>query len=168
MIRLHVPGTLRYRDLAVRVVSAACKLVEPPTADGSRSPAKQDFDHQVISAFGEAFNNAAIHSYRGRPAGEVEIEVDVRDRAITIRIADYGKSFDLSNVAEPDLDALPESGLGIFIIQSFMDEVSYSRGSGEGGARNVLSMTKFMGSGEVDQPNGGNGAGRPAGNSGQP
>src|SRR5690348_17324633 len=122
MIRLHVPGTLRYRDLAVRVISAACKLVDETEP---RSSAKQDFDHQVISAFGEAFNNAAIHSYRDRPVGDVEIEVDVKGDGITIRIADYGKSFDLARVAEPDLDSLPESGLGIFIIQSFMDEVTY-------------------------------------------
>ena len=27
VIHLRVPGTLRYRDLAVRVVGAACKLV---------------------------------------------------------------------------------------------------------------------------------------------
>jgi serine/threonine-protein kinase RsbW len=136
MIRLHVPGTLRYRDLAVRVISAACKLV------GSTEPrqaSKQDFDHQVVSAFGEAFNNAAIHSYRDRPAGDVEIEVDVGEGGITIRIADYGKSFDLQRVAEPDLDALPESGLGIFIIQSFMDEVTYAPGT-----PNVLSMTKMV------------------------
>jgi len=155
MIRLHVPGTLRYRDLAVRVVSAACKLVGPPRPDGPRSHAKQDFDHQVISAFG-----AAIHSYRDRPAGDVEIEVDVGEAGITIRIADYGRSFDLSRIAEPDLDALPESGLGIFIIQSFMDEVSYSSGPAANGARNVLSMTKFMGSGDPQDPKVASGAGR--------
>jgi serine/threonine-protein kinase RsbW len=141
MIRLHVPGTLRYRDLAVRVVSAACKLVGPAEA---RSSAKQDFDHQVISAFGEAFNNAAIHSYRDRPAGDVEIEVEVAGDGITIRIADYGKSFDLARVAQPDLDSLPESGLGIFIIQSFMDEVTY-----QAGQRNVLSMSKTISRSDV-------------------
>jgi serine/threonine-protein kinase RsbW len=156
MIRLQVPGTLRYRDLAVRVVSAACKLV--PTGE-PRSSAKQDFDHQVVSAFGEAFNNAAIHSYRGRPAGEVEIEVDVRGDGITIRIADYGQSFDLARVAPPDLDALPESGLGIFIIQSFMDEVTY-----QAGERNVLSMTKTIRQGEAATQGE---AGR-AGNGGRP
>ena len=37
------------------------------------------------------------------------------------------------------LDALPESGLGLFIIRSFMDEVKYVPGS-----PNVLSMTKYL------------------------
>jgi serine/threonine-protein kinase RsbW len=134
LIRLHVPGSLDFRNLALRVVEAACKLV---TA-GSQEE-RTTFDDQVISAFGEAFNNAAIHSYRGRPVGTVEIEIDVQADRITLRIADYGKSFDPTQVAEPDLDALPESGLGLFIMRSFMDTVFY-----QAGAPNVLSMTKHL------------------------
>jgi serine/threonine-protein kinase RsbW len=134
LIRLHVPGSLEFRNLALRVVEAACKLV---TA-GSQEE-RSTFDDQVISAFGEAFNNAAIHSYRGRPVGTVEIEIDAQPDRITLRIADYGKSFDPTQVAEPDLDALPESGLGLFIMRSFMDTVFY-----QAGAPNVLSMTKHL------------------------
>jgi serine/threonine-protein kinase RsbW len=133
VIRLRVPGALKYRDLAVRAVAAACKLVG--NEDGLRH--KTEFTDQVVSAFGEAFNNAAIHSYRGRPVGDVDIEIQVAAEAITIRIIDFGNSYDLSSVPEPDLDSLPESGLGLFIIRSFMDEVEY-----QAGAPNVLSMTK--------------------------
>ncbi len=134
MIRLRVPGALKYRDLAVRAVAAACKLVGSGEAVRSR-----DFDDQVVSAFGEAFNNAALHSYQGLQTGDVEIEMEVGSEAITIRMIDYGNSFDIGDVPEPDLDSLPESGLGIFIIKSFMDEVSY-----EAGAPNVLSMRKRL------------------------
>lgn len=130
MIHLRVPGSLRYRDLAVRVVGAACKLV----GDG-KGP--REWDNQVVSAFGEAFNNAAIHSYRGKQPGDVVIEVDAASTHITIRLLDYGTSFDLAMVPNPDLDALPESGLGLYIMRSFMDEVTYVAGS-----PNVLSMTK--------------------------
>lgn len=133
MIHLRVPGSLRYRDLAVRVVAAACKLVGG--SDGG-ARAHGAWDDQVVSAFGEAFNNAAIHSYRGNP-GDVVVEVDVEPAQITIRLIDYGSSFDIDRVPEPDLDTLPESGLGLFIIRSFMDEVSYHAGS-----PNVLTMTK--------------------------
>ena len=67
------------------------------------------------------------------------VEIDVQTDCITLRIADYGKSFDPTQVAEPDLDALPESGLGLFIMRSFMDTVFY-----QAGAPNVLSMTKHL------------------------
>jgi serine/threonine-protein kinase RsbW len=135
VIRLRVPGALKYRDLAVRAVAAACKLVgHRPDGNGRR-----EFDDQVISAFGEAFNNAAIHCYRGRQPGDVEIEMDVESESITIRMLDYGNSFEIDDIPEPDLDNLPESGMGIFIIKSFMDEVSY-----KAGAPNVLSMVKRL------------------------
>jgi serine/threonine-protein kinase RsbW len=134
MIRLRVPGALKYRDLAVRAVAAACKLV-----GDSEARSRGEFDDQVISAFGEAFNNAAIHCYAGRQRGDVEIEMVIAKEGITIRMLDYGNSFDIDNVPEPDLDALPESGMGIFIIKSFMDEVTYQKG-----APNVLSMTKRL------------------------
>jgi serine/threonine-protein kinase RsbW len=138
VIHLRVPGTLRYRDLAVRVVGAACKLVGSDAGPPLRS--NSEFDHQVVSAFGEAFNNAAIHSYRGGgTGGEVDIEVDIGAAHITIRLRDWGRSFELDDVPAPDLDAMPESGLGLFIIRSFMDEVHYRPGS-----PNVLSMTKHL------------------------
>jgi serine/threonine-protein kinase RsbW len=134
VIHLRVPGSLRYRDLAVRVVGAACKLV----GSDDRAHARE-WDNEVVSAFGEAFNNTAIHSYDARQPGEVEIEVDPNASGITIRLIDHGKSFSIEDVPVPDLDALPESGLGLFIIRSFMDEVSYVPGS-----PNVLSMTKYV------------------------
>ncbi len=138
VIHLRVPGSLRYRDLAVRVVGAACKLVgnSDETTGAIRNTA---WDNEVVSAFGEAFNNTAIHSYDGRKAGDVEIEVDVGPAGITIRLIDYGNSFSMDDVPVPDLDALPESGLGLYIIRSFMDEVKYVPGS-----PNVLSMTKYL------------------------
>jgi serine/threonine-protein kinase RsbW len=133
MIKLRVPGALEYRDLAVRAVGAACKLVGDPDPTGSGD---KEFVDQVVSAFGEAFNNAAIHSYAGA-AGDVEIEIEIGELHITIRVLDYGKSYDFSSVPQPDLDMLPESGMGLYIIRSFMDDVSYVPG-----APNVLSMTK--------------------------
>jgi serine/threonine-protein kinase RsbW len=134
-----VPGTLRYRDLAVRVVGAACKLVGAQDMDTGPFRINSEWDNQVVSAFGEAFNNAAIHSYRDSKPGDVEVEVDVGPTYITIRLIDFGRSFDPDDVPPPNLDALPESGLGLYIIRSFMDEVKY-----EPGSPNVLSMTKHL------------------------
>jgi serine/threonine-protein kinase RsbW len=139
VIHLRVPGTLRYRDLAVRVVGAACKLVGGNGDEGETRGSEREWDNEVVSAFGEAFNNAAIHSYAGRKPGDVEVEVDAGPASITIRLIDWGNSFALDDVPVPDLDAMPESGLGIYIIRSFMDDVKYAAGH-----PNVLTMTKFL------------------------
>ena len=148
MITLRVPGTLRYRDLSVRVVAAACKLVGVAPGQARGAPARsRDFDDQVISAFGEVFNNIAIHGYRNRPgSGEIDIEIEPQVDRMTIRVLDRGSSFDLTGAEPPDLDTLPESGLGIYIVRSFMDEVMYQPGS-----PNVTVLTKYL-----------NGTGRPA------
>jgi serine/threonine-protein kinase RsbW len=133
MIRLCVPGSLRYRDIAVRVVSAACKLVGRPSA------AHQEFTAQVVSAFGEAFNNIAIHGYVDRAVGDVHVEIEPSNDAISIRLRDSGASFDPTHAPAPVLESLPESGLGIYIMRSFVDEIVY-----EAGPPNVLSMKKYL------------------------
>ena len=120
---------MEYRELAMRFVTSVCKLVE------ARNGA---FHDQVISAFGEAFNNAVLHSY-GTKGGELQIEVEPSRDRLTIRLIDYGRAFDPDTVPAPDLDNLPESGLGLFIMRSCMDDVTYTPGN-----PNVLSMTKFV------------------------
>lgn len=155
MIRLRVPGSLTYRNLALRVVTAACAMSrpqDPTTAD-------EEFDAQTVTAVGEAFNNIAIHGYSGGP-GDVDIEIEFENDQILIRMMDTGLSFDPSVVPEPALDELPESGMGLFIMNSFMDEVTYTAGN-----PNVLCMIKRRGDrpdGIGSTPPGDNGASDPS------
>ena len=45
---------------------------------------------------------------------------------------------DLAEVALPDLATLPEGGMGLYMMHSFVDEVVYRAGS-----PNVLTLTKW-------------------------
>ena len=130
MIRAIIPSRLEYRDLAIRLVASACKLV-PTSGD--------DFGNEVVSAFSEALNNVVLHGGVS-PEDEIEIEIDVGEDRLTLRLKDHGMSFDPRTAPSPDLEALPESGMGAFIIMSFMDQVTYVAGS-----PNTLSMTKVVG-----------------------
>jgi serine/threonine-protein kinase RsbW len=131
VILLRVPGTLEYRNLALRAVSEACRIAQHDEWEGA------SLEAQTVSALGEAFNNVAIHSYAGGPAGDVTIEISWTRNEIVMKISDNGLSFDPEQVELPDLDALPEGGMGLFIIRSFMDEVDY-----QAGPPNVLRMVK--------------------------
>jgi len=91
------------------------------------------------TAFGEAFNNIVAHGYRGRSDGMIEIEADLRPGELVLRITDEGEAVDYGAVATPDLESLPESGMGVYIMHAMVDEVAYT-----GGACNVLSLTKRM------------------------
>ena len=131
MILLRVPGTLEYRNLALRAVSEACRIAQHDEWEGA------SLEAQTVSALGEAFNNIAIHSYAGRPPGDVIVEITWTRDEIVMQITDSGASFDPEEVELPDLDALPEGGMGLFIIRSFMDEVDY-----HAGPPNVLRLVK--------------------------
>ena len=69
----------------------------------------------------------------------MDIEIEPLADRITILMTDTGSSFDFTNLPDPDLDELPEGGLGVFIIKSFMDEVSYRAGH-----PNVLRISKRL------------------------
>jgi serine/threonine-protein kinase RsbW len=138
VILLEVPGSLSHRDVALRTVSAACKLLAT-NANGGPEKAWSEFRMHFVSAVSEAFNNIVIHSYRGQRLGTVRMDIELGQGVMTVRMADYGSSFDPTVVPSPDLDTLPESGLGLFIIRSFMDSVSY-----EPGRPNVLVLVKSV------------------------
>lgn len=141
MIRLSVPGSLRYRDVVLRVVACSCRLLRS-MAIGKQEPSREQhqFDDEVVSAVGEAFNNVAIHAYRDLSPGAVELEIELRCDAITIRMSDTGRRFEPSVERTPDLSSLPESHMGLYIVRSFMDQVTYRPGAAA--APNVLTLTK--------------------------
>jgi serine/threonine-protein kinase RsbW len=145
IIGLRVPGTIAYRHLAIRLITTACKMaleVGPPGDD-------EGFEAEVVSAFGEAFNNIAIHGETGRDAGAVQIEVGWDEEKLTITSIDEGRVFDPESVAQIDLDQLHEHGMGLFIMKSCMDRIEY-----QPGPPNVLRMVKLRArkSGEVPTP----------------
>ena len=137
-IRLSVPGTLRYRPIAVRAVAEAARLVSCPSQPDSRGPdplaldVRHLFDTAVVSAFMEIFNNIAIHAYQRRGGGTIDIEITLTSDDILIEVKDSGRAFDLDNVVPlpTDLDenALPEGGMGIHIAKTMLDDMTYEPG----------------------------------------
>lgn len=141
VIRLKIPCSLEYRDLALRLVAGACSLVRARRVEAGAGgeQAARAFDEQVVSGFGEAFSNIVLHG-KSPPGADLEIEIEPHDDHLTIRLKDQGRPFELSSVPSPDLGSLPESGMGVFIMKSWMDDVSYRPGD-----PNVLSMTRRAG-----------------------
>lgn len=135
LFRFVTPSRLEYRDAARAFLAFVFERF------ASRQAMPSDAAHRVISAFVEAFNNAVKHAYRGRTTpGPIEVELLISPERLRLRVIDEGNSFKPENVPEPDLDALPEGGMGLFIMRSFMDSVEYHRE----GARNVLTMEKAL------------------------
>ena len=142
-IKLSVPGTLRYRPVAVRVVAEAARMVsqalgtnsstadEDATAD-TKIEVRHPFDTAVVSAFMEIFNNVAIHAYQRREVGMIDLVITVSEHELVIEIKDQGAPFDIAKVAalptELDEASLPEGGMGIHIAKTMLDEMTYEPG----------------------------------------
>lgn len=120
-IVLQVPGDISYRELVTRTVASVCKIARPDQEAGLR------FRDELVSAVGEAFNNCVFHAY-ANCAGEITLQIDIAQAVLTIDIFDSGASFDLEQVPSPDLSNPQESGMGLYIIRSFVDEVTYLPG----------------------------------------
>jgi serine/threonine-protein kinase RsbW len=127
--QLSVAGRIEQRARAIQLVVDVCRAFA----------LSADVEHSLVSAFGEAFNNVCMHSYRDCN-GEVDIEVEVEPERLLMRLRDRGQGFDPATVRAPDLEALPEGGLGLFIMLRAMDEVRWYREGGE----NVVALVKRL------------------------
>ncbi|MFZ5892898.1 MAG: ATP-binding protein [Myxococcota bacterium] len=136
VVKLHVPARLDYRELATRTVALVCKVA---ISRGQSGAQREELTNELVSAVGEAFNNVVLHGYRGSLNGDLSIVTEFDAKRIVVELLDNGASFDPAAVAVPDLGGLPESGLGLYIIRSFADEVEYSAGP-----PNVLRLVKFL------------------------
>ncbi|MBP6630289.1 MAG: ATP-binding protein [Kofleriaceae bacterium] len=132
-IQLTVPGSLRYRQVAVRVVAEAARMVsegtsEPPVNGADGYDLRNPFDSAFVSAFAEIFNNIAIHAYQRTATGAIELIITIGEDYLEVEIRDDGVAFDLDAVAPLALDELHEGGMGIHIARTMLDELHYEAG----------------------------------------
>jgi anti-sigma regulatory factor (Ser/Thr protein kinase) len=141
ILRLTVPGHLRFRSVAVRFVAEACRLVSGAKVVDERGGSyevQHAFDTAFVSAFMEIFNNIALHAYRnGAATGDIEFVATVGNASLTVELRDNGEPFNLESVPVPELDSLPEGGMGIHIARTMLDEMVY-----QAGPPNIWRLTK--------------------------
>jgi serine/threonine-protein kinase RsbW len=77
-------------------------------------------------AITEATGNILRHAYEGKYPAAFEIDLSIGDDSVTATLTDEGRPFAPGDVRAPDADELSESGYGLFLIESLMDEVVYT------------------------------------------
>ncbi|MGA9466298.1 MAG: anti-sigma B factor RsbW [Exiguobacterium marinum] len=104
-------------------------------------------------AVSEACGNAVQHAYEEHQDGEVKLSCGVYADRLEITIEDSGKTFadDVKRQATPveettEIESLREGGLGLFLIEALMDDVSINKDNGV-----KVTMTKLLNRDEVDQ-----------------
>jgi anti-sigma regulatory factor (Ser/Thr protein kinase) len=85
--------------------------------------AADQFGLQV--AVGEICANSIRHAYAGVAGQPIHVSVRGHPDRLVIEVRDFGKKFDPSAYRAPDLEALPEGGIGLHLVKQYVDEFSY-------------------------------------------
>lgn len=118
----------------------------------SRAGATYDQIEDSKIAVSEAVTNAVKHAYGEDQAGEVLVGFAVYEDKVEIIVADHGQSFNYEDVRkelgpyteDDNVNFLREGGLGLFLIETLMDEVYIKKDPGV-----TISMTKFINESQV-------------------
>jgi serine/threonine-protein kinase RsbW len=79
----------------------------------------------IAMAVREAAVNAVLHGNAYDPAKKVTLAFDTGEKGLTIVVRDQGKGLDVDSIPDPlaPENLLKQSGRGIFLMRSLMDEV---------------------------------------------
>ena len=121
----------------LRQVSLLSGFVDRIRKENDLAPALAARIHLALE---EAVSNVIMYAYPEGTAGNMVLDA-VRDgNRLQFTLVDRGKAFDPTTVPEANpeapLEERPVGGLGIHLVRSIMDSISYSRLDG----KNVLTM----------------------------
>jgi len=120
IIKLELPAKYQYTNVLAASLRAILERTE-------NVPDVESVIGHVDLATQEICTNLIKHAYADLD-GTIEIEIRVNSTfpQLVMQFWDQGYSFKPSEVAEPDLSQLNESGYGLFLARQLMDEVNYT------------------------------------------
>ena len=98
--------------------------------------------YAVNLALDELVTNVLLYGFEDATGKEVLVKIETAGNELVASVLDGGRHFNPLEVAPPDLNAPLEErelgGLGVHLVRSLMDHVSYERR----GEQNVLTVRK--------------------------
>ena len=85
--------------------------------------------HRLAMSVREAMVNAVLHGNAYDPKKKVHVSFEQLGKRLTITISDEGKGLEQSDLPDPlaPENLLKQSGRGIFLMRSFMDDVQIKK-----------------------------------------
>ena len=142
MLFLHFLGKRKTHHLTlendIRQVSRLAGFVDGVLADNQLDPG---LSSKINLALEEAVTNVILYAYPPGTEGSMDLDAVREESGLRFTLTDSGKAFDPTAAPEADLSTSvenrPVGGLGIHLVRTIMDRVSYRRADG----KNVLTMT---------------------------
>lgn len=100
----------------------------------------EDEQYRISLAVRECLINAFQHGNKSDSRKKIDFEIECLDDRLVFTITDQGEGFDLTSIPDPREDErlLANSGRGLFLMRTFMDEVKVAPAEG-GGTRMTLT-----------------------------
>ena len=112
---------------------------------GERNKLSDKIISDLTLALEERVVNVISYAYQDSIGHDITINISLKDKELILEVKDGGQPFNPLEVPEPDIQKPLEErkvgGLGIFLINTLMDEVEYRREEG----LNILLMKKKIG-----------------------
>ncbi|WP_019412969.1 anti-sigma B factor RsbW [Paenisporosarcina sp. TG20] len=136
-VEIRVPAKPQYVGVARLTISGLA----------SRIGFTYDDIEDLKIASSEAITNAVQHAYNEADGGEIVVGCALYPDKIEIMVADHGKSFNFEETKEKvgpyneqqEVQFLREGGLGLYLIETLMDEVKVHHQEGV-----TVFMTKYV------------------------
>jgi serine/threonine-protein kinase RsbW len=124
----------RFRKRLPATVSAISPVVDHIMMEAANLGCSAGKELQIETALREALANAIVHGCQDDPTHKVEVCVGCDDKhGMLIIVKNPGKGFDPSTIPNPTMgeNIFSSHGRGIYLINSLMDEVRYTKGGTE-------------------------------------
>lgn len=115
----HLESVLESADVAEHIVTEAAR----------QAGFDEEELHKLGMAVRESIVNAVVHGNRYNARKKVHLSVADGPDYLAVTIRDEGEGFDLSALPDPlaEHNLLQQSGRGLFLIRSFVDELQVRR-----------------------------------------
>lgn len=128
---LHLGDNSTYR----KIIPASTKNLSEVRNFVAKHATSYGFSSEQISdirlAVDEAITNIIKHAYNGDENHTIEIELSFKDDRVCIELFDTGTTFSLKTFRQPNIKEKikqkKRGGMGVYLIHSLMDDVSYGR-----------------------------------------
>ncbi len=142
MDKRHVMNTTRVSYTLESTLESVNKAEQAAAEAAAKIGFDADECGRITMAVREATVNAVLHGNHYDPTKRVTVSFESAPNALTIVVRDEGSGLDPDTLPDPLApgNLLKQSGRGVFLIRSFMDEVSFRSTS----LGTELSMTKFV------------------------
>ena len=135
MLEVNVSLVLPRDELTVPVVRHLCDfaMVELGVVDGCRS--------DIGVALTEACTNVIDHSSDDHP---YEVKITLDETRCSIQVVDPGSDADVADLRPKDIDLDAEAGRGISMMNALVDDVTFTRETGDGKVVHLVKELEFV------------------------